>query len=457
MCAEDVCIISVLISLNRGYNMKKKSIIYENYFNKANSLIKSINKLFVTMLILLGIITFVSAFKEVSREVRTCLDEKFSLVFCSMSSKINKDLYLGDDKIEAMVKTELDESTVGKHGFNAILKIEDGVVQVKYLTEATFKNTDLEQSLNRQENILSYIAKSKRPLKFMDIDFEVNAKDMVVDNSLYRIRISDTDLENCYLLSASGQDEYLFKKIRIILQAVALTLIFTPILIQCSKYLLKTLSDQLKDLNVLVKSIASGDTDQVVVESLCSSKNEIGDLANSIKDLVSILEERSKTDELTGIGNRRKLYEFLENFNNADNKGPLSVIFVDIDYFKKFNDNYGHLRGDIALKKVASIINEICSTRNVLATRYGGEEFVIVYQESNEDAVLGLVKEIQNRLEVEDIEHLYSLVSKKVTLSIGVAIADEVIGDVEDVLLKADEAVYSSKEGGRNRYTCVKI
>lgn len=436
--------------------MTKKSIIYENYFNKANSLIKSISKLFITMLILLGMVTFISAFKEVSREVRTCLDEKFSLVLYSMSSKINKDLYLGDDKIDTMVKSDLHGSTVGKYGFNAILKIEDGVVKVKYLTDAPFKEFDLEESLNRQEDILNYIDESKRPSKFMDINFNVNAKDMKVADNLYRVRISDTDLTNCYLLSASGQDEYLLKNVKIIFHAIFLTLVFTPVLILCSKLLLKILSDQLKDLNMLVKSIISGDTNEAVVESLCSSKNEIGVLANSIKELVSTLEERSKTDELTGIGNRRKLYEFLGELDNKIDKGPLSVIFIDIDHFKKFNDGYGHLKGDIVLKKVASILNEVCSTRNSLVTRYGGEEFVIVYQRSNEEDVLELVRDIQDRLEAENIEHLYSPVSKKVTLSIGVATTNEVKGSANNILLKADEAVYASKDAGRNRCTCVK-
>lgn len=434
-----------------------KKLIYENYFNKTNSLIKSISRIFITMLIVLGSITFISAYREVSREVKTCLDEKFSLVLYSIASKVNSDSFIEEGKLETSIKSDLDGAIIGKYGFNAILNIEYGVIKAKYITDSPFKEADLEKSLNNEEDILEYIDKSRRPSKFMDLEFTVNAKNILIDGKLYRVRISNTNSQKYYLLTASGQDEYLNKMTRIIFNAILLTLIFTPILIKGSKMLLKILSKQLKDLNLLVENIIGGNADVSIVEPLCFSNNEIGILANSIKELVINLEEKSKTDELTGIGNRRKLYECLDSFNRKELKSSLSVVFMDIDYFKKYNDGYGHLRGDIALKKVASILKEVCLSRDILVSRYGGEEFVIIYPDCSEKDVLDLVKEIQESIKAADLEHLYSPVSNNITLSIGVAITNNPDIDVNDVLLKADEAVYKSKESGRNRYTYINV
>ena len=156
----------------------------------------------------------------------------------------------------------------------------------------------------------------------------------------------------------------------------------------------------------------------------------------------------SNIDELTQIANRRYFDRFLLKSFTA--KQGLSVILCDIDYFKLYNDTYGHQAGDKCLQQVAQALSQ--SVRNgELAGRYGGEEFAVVLPNTNYEAALSVAERIVTNVRSLNIPHGSSKTSNIVTLSCGVADMTEEDGSSLDLLIKADRALYRAKEAGRDR------
>ena len=157
--------------------------------------------------------------------------------------------------------------------------------------------------------------------------------------------------------------------------------------------------------------------------------------------------ELSVTDKLTGLKNRRYLQEKLEDqmINFSINATPFSLCMIDIDHFKHVNDTFGHQVGDEVLEQVAYILRKFAKTEDVCA-RYGGEEFVLLL--SATDVVQSKVKTEQLRRSIEEA----TWVTGRLTVSIGISTfyVDETSAGL---LKKADQALYMSKENGRNRVT----
>lgn len=161
--------------------------------------------------------------------------------------------------------------------------------------------------------------------------------------------------------------------------------------------------------------------------------------------LVARLEKEASNDVLTGLLNRRALYVALaaEMERTLRYKYPLSVIFLDLDDFKPYNDTYGHLAGDIVLQKTAEIIRS-CIRSTDVACRYGGEEFVVILPGSDSNHALMVAERIRASLEGYGFPH------RGITASIGVASLQE--GDsVDSLIRRADAACYEAKKRGRNR------
>ena len=163
----------------------------------------------------------------------------------------------------------------------------------------------------------------------------------------------------------------------------------------------------------------------------------------------------SATDALTQLRNRRALDEYLAG-NWAlykETNVPITFVMLDVDYFKKYNDNYGHQEGDKILQQVAAVIKDCCRNTDFVA-RYGGEEFTIVMLQTDQYGAASLIERIQKKIYDLNIKHEYSEVSDRITISFGVSTA--YVGtkkDYNDYIKKADEALYLSKEKGRNTYT----
>ncbi len=156
-------------------------------------------------------------------------------------------------------------------------------------------------------------------------------------------------------------------------------------------------------------------------------------------------------DNLTQIYNKKFIVDYLESeFQRCQSLGiPLSVILLDIDFFKTINDQYGHLTGDYVLKKVCALLKDKVLRIEDYFGRYGGEEFMIVLPE----APLQRACEIANRLRltVEKYSFQYEAHKFRVTISLGVSELDITTHTYKDLIKKADTALYKSKNSGRNQ------
>lgn len=183
-------------------------------------------------------------------------------------------------------------------------------------------------------------------------------------------------------------------------------------------------------------------------------EQELLALAAQLEAANELLRKQSSLDGLTGIANRRHFDECCEvEWKRAQREGkPLSLIMADIDVFKLYNDNYGHLAGDECLKKIALQLQRNAKRPGDLAARYGGEEFIIILPKTNLQGALAVAREIHTAVNGLAIPHAYSPVSNNVTVSLGVATAVPARGNCHQELIKAaDQALYRAKQNGRNQ------
>jgi diguanylate cyclase (GGDEF)-like protein/PAS domain S-box-containing protein len=175
---------------------------------------------------------------------------------------------------------------------------------------------------------------------------------------------------------------------------------------------------------------------------------------DKIAQLQKELQALSYQDSLTALANRRMFDTiFSVEWSKARALGhPLSLILVDIDFFKQYNDHYGHLQGDVCLKRVAGVLDEAASRTRDLCARYGGEEFVLVLPDANEAAALNIAERCRKQLSREAIPHTQSRVADVVTFSLGVGtIVPGAHDDPLSFIELVDRRLYQAKQGGRDR------
>lgn len=168
----------------------------------------------------------------------------------------------------------------------------------------------------------------------------------------------------------------------------------------------------------------------------------------------SDFEQKMLNDQLTSIPNRRSFDEnFARLWQEAENEQEmLSIVMCDIDYFKPYNDNYGHQMGDETLKAVATALNHAANKMGCFAARYGGEEFVIIIKGGNATKVLRGVEKFHEAVNHIEIEHLYSDVSRYITVSMGLSsIFPSDLNTMKMLIAEADGALYDAKMSGRNQ------
>ncbi|KQN70439.1 response regulator receiver modulated diguanylate cyclase [Duganella sp. Leaf61] len=169
------------------------------------------------------------------------------------------------------------------------------------------------------------------------------------------------------------------------------------------------------------------------------------------------LQRAAMVDPLTKIANRRHFDSFLEKeWQRSMRSGqPLSLVVLDVDHFKLYNDTLGHPAGDACLQQVAQAIASHAMRTTDLAARYGGEEFVLLFAETPADAARTLAEAIRAHIEALQIPHPRSTTSAWLTVSIGVAtILPHQLDNTESLFVAADRAMYVAKENGRNQVRC---
>jgi diguanylate cyclase (GGDEF)-like protein len=174
-----------------------------------------------------------------------------------------------------------------------------------------------------------------------------------------------------------------------------------------------------------------------------------------IIDQMRIIERLSLVDPLTGIPNRRSfdnrmVMEFRRAFRD---KTTLSLLMIDADRFKVFNDMYGHLQGDVALKSIALTINSAIRRPGDFLARWGGEEFVVLLPNTPFQGAFRVAEQIRESIEKAEVPGIGDYPPLKITVSIGVATATPSSDNVsiEDLIGQADKALYTAKATGRNR------
>ena len=173
-----------------------------------------------------------------------------------------------------------------------------------------------------------------------------------------------------------------------------------------------------------------------------------------------MLEKLSMYDGLTNIRNRRFFDEtFEKTFNEIKrDKKSLAVLMIDIDFFKPYNDNYGHGQGDETLRKVAKALEKTIKRASDFVARYGGEEFVILLKDINKDGVEAVANNLLNAVRELKITHEFSKIENYVTVSIGASFYNS-NSDITklELLLKADETLYNVKNSGRNNFAILEV
>ena len=190
---------------------------------------------------------------------------------------------------------------------------------------------------------------------------------------------------------------------------------------------------------------------------LTYEKEDLVGALTAAHDRLAILAE---TDGLTGLANRRSFDEVLETeFLRLRRSGaPLSLILVDVDGFKAFNDTYGHVAGDECLRQVAAVLLSFLHRAPDYAARYGGEEFAGLLPETDHQGAIAVAERIRTHVAGLNIPHRASAAGSHVTVSLGVVTVNcAAAGSPRDVVLLADVQLYRAKSEGRNRVVGVNL
>ncbi len=184
-----------------------------------------------------------------------------------------------------------------------------------------------------------------------------------------------------------------------------------------------------------------------------NSYMELTQINRKVEEQNTFLQKRSETDPLTGMYNRQKLNEYSEEvFAQAkENKTSIAVEILDIDFFKQYNDNYGHQAGDDCIKFIADCLISMTQKENIFASRYGGDEFVLIFEGMTRDDVENEAKKLKNYIYEKNWEHKFSMTDDRVTISQGICFGNPSGDDSMFKFLQgADKMLYEVKKNNRN-------
>jgi two-component system, cell cycle response regulator len=218
------------------------------------------------------------------------------------------------------------------------------------------------------------------------------------------------------------------------------------------------LTSALSDTKHIVEGLALGANDYVtkpIVMPILTARMEgllrSAELVRRLEVQTELLSKLAAFDELTGVYNRRSLFHHLEaELSRCERYGrSLSLLMLDVDHFKRVNDEYGHLAGDAALRSIATTLQSVLRVMD-LVCRYGGEEFCVILPETNEVGACRAAERLRTGVERSVFTHASHPVP--LTVSIGVASwTDTRTSGIPDLLARADEALLEAKQRGRNQ------
>ncbi|MES0491878.1 MAG: diguanylate cyclase [Leptospirales bacterium] len=304
----------------------------------------------------------------------------------------------------------------------------------------TFQGVPIEKSLNVPIQVVKYVARTMEPVLLMNAigDSRFGKDPYILSNNIKSIlcmpvRRQGKTVGLMYLennLSTGVFTEHRMELLDMISAQVAISL------------------DNAKQYETLEKKVFERTT---IIEE---EKGKLQIALQKNVDANRILERLAAIDGLTGLVNRRQFDDFMKvEWKNAIRENsPLSLIMIDIDYFKKYNDGFGHQKGDDCIKKVATAILAKLKRPTDIAARYGGEEFVVILPTTTKESALMIAEEIQLYIESLSLNHVYSEISDVITVSAGVGTIRATAKNSPAILIEmADKALYLAKHAGRNQ------
>ncbi|WP_375748690.1 diguanylate cyclase domain-containing protein [Vibrio sp. HN007] len=195
---------------------------------------------------------------------------------------------------------------------------------------------------------------------------------------------------------------------------------------------------------------------QLQAEYAAHLEEKVKQRTEKLREANEKLQRLSEIDGLSQLYNRRYFDKTLnsELQRHQRTTQPISLLMCDIDYFKNYNDTYGHLAGDECIKQVAKLMQSQCMRANDTIARYGGEEFSVILPDTDAESARVIADKICTSLYDTSIPHVSSLIADRVTISIGIAVATPNKTTTSlDIISTADTALYASKHNGRNRFT----
>lgn len=212
----------------------------------------------------------------------------------------------------------------------------------------------------------------------------------------------------------------------------------------------------------LVEGIDAGGDDYLakpvnstVLSAKIRAMARIAQMKSALDEANQQLLKLTHLDALTGAINRRGMDEALERAWRISQreKTELSLILIDIDHFKAYNDNYGHPQGDICLKTFSQTIQAQLFRPGDLLARYGGEEFILILPNTPAEGAEQLCERIINALATANLPHAFSTTNSHITASFGISSSQNTTESASQLIEQADKALYVSKQSGRNRFT----
>lgn len=270
-----------------------------------------------------------------------------------------------------------------------------------------------------------------------------------------RITEYDTDELNNLVLQQAGDTTAQITRRMYVLGVISVLMLVLVLAIIW--FVQRRVSGRLSQLNENVLAQLHGDALKYVIRG----NDEIADISQSfqyfadkVAQQTQALQQLSFTDSLTGLANRRALDQRLQQEINSARRQQrdLALLMLDIDYFKAFNDFYGHQAGDDGLKQVSAVIQNCIKRQQDIVARYGGEEFVCILPDTDANGALEAAEAILAALKQAAIPHQRSDIASYVTVSIGImAGVPDMAVDGQQWLASADEALYQAKTNGRNQ------
>jgi diguanylate cyclase (GGDEF)-like protein/hemerythrin-like metal-binding protein len=258
------------------------------------------------------------------------------------------------------------------------------------------------------------------------LGFHILGEDQVMARQIARIRAGESPAE-AYAMDAASKDHA------------------TAALLRALRNLYLVLSEQNRDL---------ADATLRLAQRVAERTRELSQANQALSDANRQLERISRTDGLLEIANRRYFDERLDEewHRAAREHKPLALLLIDVDYFKRYNDTYGHQAGDRCLQAVAGAARSVLSRPGDLLARYGGEELGILLPNTETNGANAVALNVCAKVAALQIPHSASAVVAYITVSVGVAaMAPERQASSDQLVFAADRALYSAKENGRNR------